>query len=93
MVPEVTTTALSFRSGKSLIGPPFFTSRRVPTTKMVSEKAACFWRSRLLVVEPHSKSKVPFCNNGIRFCEVTDQFDLQIGFVQFFLMASTMALE
>jgi hypothetical protein len=38
----VTTTALSFRSGKSLIGPPFFTSRRVPTTKMVSEKAACF---------------------------------------------------
>ncbi len=24
MVPEVTTTALSFRSGKSLIGPPFF---------------------------------------------------------------------
>lgn len=56
VVPEVTTTGLPARSLKSLMSEPFFTSRRVPTTKMVSEKAACFWRSRLLVVEPHSKS-------------------------------------
>ncbi|MNY48586.1 hypothetical protein D3C86_1839310 [compost metagenome] len=42
VVPEVTTTALPFRSAKSLISPPFLVSRRVPTTKMVSEKAACF---------------------------------------------------
>ena len=38
--------------------------------KMLFENATCFWRSRLLVVEPHSKSIVPFCSSEMRFCEV-----------------------
>ena len=46
-------------------------SSRVRTMKIVFEKATCFCRSRLLVVEPHSMSTVPFCTSGMRFCEVT----------------------
>ncbi|MNG23248.1 hypothetical protein D3C84_1078330 [compost metagenome] len=38
--------------------------------KMLVENETCFWRSRLLVVEPHSMSIVPFCSSVIRFCEV-----------------------
>ena len=34
-------------------------------------KATCFWRSRLLVVEPHSRSIVPFAISGMRVAEVT----------------------
>lgn len=68
----------------------FFVMRRVPITKIVSENAACFWRSRLFVVEPHSMSTVPFCTSGIRFCDVTGMFfTCRLGRFSFFLTAST----
>ena len=35
-------------------------------------KGACFWRVRLLVVEPHSRSMVPLDISGMRVCEVWD---------------------
>ena len=47
------------RSRNDLIGEPFFTISLVPETKIVGEKATRFWRSRLFVVEPHSRSTWP----------------------------------
>jgi hypothetical protein len=43
----------------------------VPATKMVDENATCFWRCRLLVVEPHSMSTAPAATFSIRFSGVT----------------------
>ena len=43
----------------------------VPETKMTGENATCFWRSRLLVVEPHSRSARPDTMASIRVSEVT----------------------
>jgi hypothetical protein len=40
-------------------------------TKMLFEKLTCFWRSVLLVVEPHSRSTEPFCTSVMRLAEVT----------------------
>ncbi|CRR62018.1 hypothetical protein PAERUG_P54_1_London_24_VIM_2_04_13_00020 [Pseudomonas aeruginosa] len=71
VVPAVVTTFLPLRSSKSLMLAVFFDSRRVPTSKMPTEKSTCFWRSSLLVVDPHSMSTVPFCTSGMRVCEVT----------------------
>ncbi|MCY1450659.1 hypothetical protein D9M71_674850 [compost metagenome] len=71
VVPAVVTTFLPFRSSNSLMPALFLDSRRVPTSKMPTEKPTCFWRSWLLVVEPHSRSTVPFCTSGIRVWEVT----------------------
>jgi hypothetical protein len=68
----------------------FFVMRRVPITKIVSENAACCWRSRLFVVEPHSISTVPFCTSGMRFCEVTGMnLTFRLGMFSFCLTAST----
>ena len=71
VVPAVVTKVLPFKSAKSLIPESLAVNKRVPISKKPFEKATCFWRSSLLVVEPHSKSTVPFCTNGIRVCEVT----------------------
>ena len=71
VVPAVVTTFLPARSAKSLTPRVLRVSSRVPMTKMVVEKETCFCRSRLLVVEPHSMSTVPFWTSGMRFCEVT----------------------
>ena len=59
VVPAVTTTVLPARSRNDLIGEPFFTSSLVPETKIIGEKPTSFWRSRLLVVDPHSRSTWP----------------------------------
>ena len=40
-------------------------------TRIVVEKPTCFWRSRLLVVDPHSMSMVPFWTSVMRLAEVT----------------------
>lgn len=50
---------------------PFFTSTLVPETKIVGEKLTRFWRSRLLVVEPHSRSTLPLVTASKRESEVT----------------------
>lgn len=71
MVPAVTATRLPARSRNDLIGEPFFTSTLVPETKMVGEKLTRFCRSRLLVVEPHSRSTVPRSTASMRESEVT----------------------
>ena len=59
-LPAVVTTFLPARSAKSLIGESALVSKRVSTTKMLLEKLTCFWRSMLLVVDPHSRSTDPF---------------------------------
>ena len=44
---------------------------RPSSTYVVIANATSFWRPALLVVEPHSRSTVPFCTSGMRFCDVT----------------------
>ena len=65
------TTFFPLRSAKSFTPESFLVRSRVPTMKIVVEKETCFCRSRLFVVEPHSRSIVPFWTSGIRFCDVT----------------------
>ena len=71
MVPAVTATFLPARSRNEPIGEPFFTITLVPATKMIGEKATRFWRSRLLVVEPHSRSTWPLATASMRLSGVT----------------------
>ena len=71
VVPAVTTTVLPARLRYERIGEPCFTSSLVPATKMIGEKATCFCRSRLLVVEPHSRSAWPETIASMRVSEVT----------------------
>ena len=71
VVPPVTATVLPFRSRKDLIGEPLATISLVPATKMVGEKATTFWRSRLLVVDPHSRSARPEPIAAMRVSGVT----------------------
>ena len=66
VVPAVTTTVFPARSRYERIGEPRRTSSLVPETKMTGENATCFWRSRLLVVEPHSRSARPETMASIR---------------------------
>ena len=49
----------------------FLVAMRTSSTYSVGAKATSFWRVALLVVEPHSRSTVPFWTSGIRFCDVT----------------------
>jgi ABC-type amino acid transport substrate-binding protein len=65
VVPEVTTTALSFRSGKSLIGPPFFTSRRDSFRTLESGRAVAFMMDDALLAGERAKAKKP--DNWERF--------------------------
>lgn len=58
VVPALTTTFLPIRSAQCWIPEFLRTSNRAPTIKNVFENATCFWRSRLLVVELHSRSTV-----------------------------------
>ena len=47
------------------------TSSLVPATKKIGEKATSFLRSKLAVVEPHSRSTSPDSHGGMRVSEVT----------------------
>ena len=67
----MTTTVFPARLRYERIGEPRFTSSLVPATKMTGEKATCFCRSRLLVVEPHSRSALPEVIASMRVSEVT----------------------
>ena len=70
-VPEVDTSVLPLRSSRLTILALALDIRRLAVTKVVTTKDTCCWRSRLLVVEPHSISTVPFAISGIRVAEVT----------------------
>src|SRR6267143_1750490 len=71
VVPEVDTTVLPLRSLRVLRFEAFLLTKRFAVTKWVIVNDTCFCRWRLLVVEPHSRSTVPFAINGIRVAEVT----------------------
>src|SRR2546429_157229 len=71
VVPEVETTGLPLRSSIELILLDFFETKRLAVRKWVLVKEICFWRSALLVVEPHSRSMVPLASNGMRVDDVT----------------------
>ena len=80
-VPAVATRVLPFMSASVLMFDDFLLSSRLPITNMVGANATCCWRSRLLVVEPHSRSMVPFAISGMRLAEVT-------GFIATFSLGS-----
>src|ERR1043166_9405032 len=71
VVPAVTTTVLPPRLRYERIGEPRFTRSLVPATKMIGEKATCCCRSRLLVVEPHSRYALPETIASMRVSDVT----------------------
>src|SRR5579863_8585690 len=66
LVPDVATTDLPLKSSirSSLFA--FFEMKLVAVRKWVWLKATCRCRSGLLVVEPHSRSMVPFASKGMR---------------------------
>ena len=74
LVPEVAATARPFRSCRLRMPLDFGTMSLVLTTKVVRLNATSFCRSRLLTVEPHSRSTVPLAISGMRFEEVTTCF-------------------
>ena len=64
VVPAVETIVLPLRSLSVLMFEDFFATQRLAVTKCVIVNHTCFWRSRLLVVEPHSRSMVPLAMSG-----------------------------
>jgi hypothetical protein len=70
-VPVVVTMVLPFRSLMPVMPELALTAMRTSSTYVVTAKATSLARVALLVVEPHSRSTVPFCTSGTRFCEVT----------------------
>ena len=71
VVPAVETIVLPFRSCSDLTFEDFFAIQRLAVTKWVCVNHTCSCRATLLVVEPHSRSIVPFAISGMRFAEVT----------------------
>src|ERR1700704_5625677 len=90
VVPEVETTDLPLRSSIELILLDFWETKRLAVRKWVLVKETCFWRSALLVVEPHSRSTVPLAISGIRLAEVTSWYlTSSFGIFRSALTAST----
>ena len=94
VVPEVDTTVLPLRSASLPMFDAFFATYRFAVTKWVMVNATCFWRSRLLVVEPHSRSMVPFAISGIRVAEVTGlSLTSRFGILSSAFTASTIFMQ
>src|SRR5512140_940796 len=74
VVPAVETMVLPFRSASDLMLEDFFATQRLAVTKCVIVNQTCCWRSMLLVVEPHSRSMVPFAISGMRLADVTSWY-------------------
>src|ERR1700693_2783006 len=92
VVPCVTTTVLFLRSLYDLILEDFLTTSLVPVMKVTGANATSFWRVRLLVVEPHSRSTVPLDISGMRVCEVTGlYFTVRLVICSVFFTSSTTA--
>src|SRR5258708_31619843 len=91
VVPDVETTDLPLRSSIELSLLDFFETKRVAVRKWVLVNQTCFWRSALLVVDPHSRSMVPLANNGMRVDDVTGlDSTTSLSSLSSFLTASTM---
>src|SRR5437879_11332099 len=71
VVPAVETMVLPLRLSSLSSLADFFATQRFAVTKWVIVNETSFWRAMLLVVEPHSRSMVPFAISGMRFAEVT----------------------
>jgi hypothetical protein len=71
VVPAVTATVLPRRSRKPRTRESRRTTSLVPETKIVGEKLTTFERSRLAVVEPHSRSALPEAIASMRDSDVT----------------------
>src|SRR3979411_2651466 len=69
VVPDVETTDLPLRSSIEFILLDFFETKRLAVRKRVLVNQTCFWRSALLVVEPHSRATVPLAISGMRVGE------------------------
>ena len=93
VVPVVTTTVFPARSRYDLIGDPVFTMSLVPAMKITGEKSTTFLRSRLDVVEPHSRSACPLVTALIRVSDVTGTHLMTRSRPTSVLMASTMARQ
>src|SRR5262245_2694127 len=65
--PEVDTTVFPLRSSTVFRLFAFLDTNRLAVTKCVIVNATCFCLSRVLVVEPHSRSTVPLVRNVTRF--------------------------
>src|SRR5881628_286739 len=90
VLPEVDTTALPLWASGFLGCDAVLLTKRFAVTKCVIVKATCFWRSRLLVVEPHAESTVPLAIRGMRVAEVTGfSFTWRFGILSSALTAST----
>ena len=91
VVPAVETMVLPLRSESLCSFADFFDTQRFAVTKCVTVNHTCFCRSRLLVVEPHSRSIVPFAMSGMRLAEVTSwYFVSSFGIFSSVFTASTM---
>src|SRR3954464_4839296 len=71
VVPDVETTVLPLRSATAFRLLAFFETKRFAVRKYVFVNATWFCRSRLFVVDPHSRSTVPLAISGIRVADVT----------------------
>src|SRR5438270_412106 len=71
LVPAVETIVLPLRLSSVGTLDVFLYAQRLAGMKYVLVKLTCCWRSRLLVVEPHSRSMVPLEISGMRLAEVT----------------------
>ena len=74
VVPAVPTTVLPLKSAIDLILLDFFVTYLLSERKCALVKAACLARSALFVVEPHSRSTVPFAISGMRVEDVTAMY-------------------
>jgi len=65
---------LPFKSGSVLRFADFLATQRLAVTKWGDGEHTCSCRAKLFVVEPHSRSIVPFAISGMRFAEVTSWY-------------------
>jgi len=81
---RVTTTDLPRRSSIESMSADFLASILMPATNVVYANATCFCRSRVFVVEPHSRSILPSRSAGIRLDEDTGtQLHVEAGQPEF----------
>src|SRR5215831_3188321 len=94
VVPEVVEMVLPPRSARLLMPELFLTAAVTLITKYVGPNDTCFWRSTLLVVDPHSMSMVPFCRSGMRLEDVTGcRLTLRFGIFSSAFAASTTFMQ
>src|SRR5713101_3327973 len=91
VVQAVETTVLPLKSGRVLRFADFFATQLLAVTKLVMVNHTCSCRAKLFVVEPHSRSIVPFAISGMRFAEVTSWYlTSSLGILSSLFTASTM---